>query len=197
MRVSYCCCCWKVHVRGRNFDGYLCLETIRPEINIDDALSDSTRSTPLELPSRRMPASIFVNFSQQTSYACTSFSKTHPSMLGTTLHVVYHNIGSPIKRFPAPRVLSHSYGHHLAWRCRPCWIMTIVLIGWQLHVETANTSKSRHQSRPMHALGTCSPQNLGLTLLAVDACSPCFSGTPPLVPLISGGPRTRPGGPRA
>jgi hypothetical protein len=197
MRMSCCYCCQKDLARGGITTAIYASNQygLRSTSTMPSA---SRRVQPRLNYCPRPPPCIHIHqVSQQTNCACTLFSKTHQpcwarsSMWPITALAVLSNAFPPLELCRSPTAIT------LLSRRWHCWIMTIMLIGWLFHVKTANTSKSRHQSRPMHALGTCSPQNLGLTLLVVDACSSCFSGTPPLVPLIIGGPRTRPGGPPA
>jgi hypothetical protein len=121
MRVSYCCSCWKDHVRGRNFDGYLCLETIRSEINIDDALSDSTRSTPLELPSRRMPASTFRQLQS------TNKLRMHFVFKDTSIHVRHEAPCGPSQHWQSYQMLSRPSSSVALLRPSPCLEMSAML----------------------------------------------------------------------
>jgi hypothetical protein len=57
-------------------------------------------------------------------------------MLGKDFHAIRHNIGSPIKHFPANRVLSSFYSRHITLGSyRPRYVMAMVLIGWRLDVK--------------------------------------------------------------
>jgi hypothetical protein len=137
MRVSgCCCCCWRYHVKEGNFEGYLCYESTRSEIKIDDALRGTTRSLHSNYLPRQTPCIRLDPLQSTNKLRMQLFSKTPPSMLGKDFHAIHHNIGSPIKHFPANRVLSSFYSRHITLGSyRPRYVMAMVLIGWRLDVK--------------------------------------------------------------
>jgi hypothetical protein len=172
------------------------IDTLRDQHRRCPQRYDASDPAQTTVPNERH-ASIFTSRVNKQATNAPYFQKhIHPCRAWSSMWSL-HNIGSPIRCFPAHQFSRILADTTLRWVCRPFWGIAMMLIGWLLHVNTANSSSSCKSIEAHAALGTCSPRELTITLRPGNACSPCFSGTPPLVPLMSGGLRARPGGPPA